>query len=132
MELLRRHPSTLAQKTGLRIVITGHSLEGAIAQQIAYAFPPARFSVEEYPSLKVAKVVVFDSSPVNGWVSVDETLRMRNAGGLEVTRAFQHGEGLAYLRLLLSYFDSVSNGRCDAHGKSCSEPKFREVRYRVG
>lgn len=131
VELIRRHPSALAQKNGLRIVITGHSLGGALAQQMAYAFPPVRFSLEEYPSLKITKAVVFDSSPVNGWVSVDKKLRERNAGGLEITRAFQHGEGLAYLRLMLGYFYPVSDGLCDAQGKNCREPKISEVRYRV-
>jgi pimeloyl-ACP methyl ester carboxylesterase len=107
--------------------ITGHSLGGAFAQQLAYAFPSAKYSLGKYPGLKISKVIVFDPSPVNGWYWVDPEIRERNAGGLPISRIYQHGEILAYLRLSLSYVYPPSDGNCVF--EKCSTPKIEEVRY---
>lgn len=80
------------------IVATGHSLGGGLAQHFAYSLPEA----PDVPRVK--RVVAFDPSPVTGWRSVPKGLRTKNAGKLVICRVFEHGEILAYLRLLISRF----------------------------
>ena len=60
----------------------------------------------------------FDPSPVTGWSSVEKDTRIRNAAGLEIDRLFEHGEILAYFRLILSY----------ALPPSAANPSIREIR----
>jgi hypothetical protein len=130
-ELARRYPDRIGDTRRLQISVTGHSLGGALAQQLSYAFPPSAYDIKSAAqAMKVNEVIVFDPSPANGWYWVDAPLRERNAGGVPVTRVFQHGEALAYLRLFLSYVYPPSAGNCTPeHG--CIEPKISEVRYNV-
>jgi hypothetical protein len=85
---------------GTTIVATGHSLGGGLAQQFAYALPVTK--TRDGADVRVSYVCAFDPSPVTGWFSVDEATRTRNAKALRTDRIFEHGEILAYLRLLLS------------------------------
>lgn len=94
------------------IVSCGHSLGGGLAQQFAYSLPLH----PEVP--RVSQVFAFNPSPVTGWYSVDEEIRTPNAFGLTIDRVFEHGEVLAYLRLLLSYL----------YPPSASNPSIREIR----
>ena len=125
--LVKKYNQQIQGKATFKLSITGHSLGGAFAQQLAYAFPPVKYSIDQYPGLKVAKVVVFNPSPVNGWYWVGKELRERNAGGLPISRIYQHGEILAYVRLGLSYVYSPSNGDCSEF--KCTSPMIEEVRY---
>ncbi|NHZ87544.1 hypothetical protein F2P45_00630 [Massilia sp. CCM 8733] len=125
--IVQRHPERVRVPGALRMYSTGHSLGGALAQQFAYAFPPAGYPVKDYPGLKLEQVVVFNPSPVNGWVSVPAKLREANAGGVPVSRVFQHGEALAYVRLLLGYVVPLNDGTCGSG--TCLGPKIEEVRY---
>lgn len=50
----------------------------------------------------VSEAFAFDPSPVTGWSSADDPLRTHNASGVVVNRLFEHGEVLAYVRLLTS------------------------------
>jgi len=93
--------ATVHCEPGTRLVATGHSLGGGIAQQFAYALPQA--TTRDGLRLRVSYVCAFDPSPVTGWFSVDATTRSRNATGLHTDQLFEHGEILAYVRLLLSY-----------------------------
>jgi pimeloyl-ACP methyl ester carboxylesterase len=130
--LLQKHPDKLklARPGLISIATTGHSLGGALAQQMVYAFPPKQYDLGVYPSLRIQEAIVFDPSPTTGWYWVDPLLRQRNGGGVPIARVFQHREGLAYIRLLLSYVYPPSDGRCV--GVVCAEPKISEVRYFVG
>lgn len=101
----------------VRIVATGHSLGGGLAQQFAYAFvqpatPPA--------GPKVSEVFAFDPSPVTGWFSTANPPRDYNAKGLRINRVFEHGEILAYLRTFTS---NISLRKAD--------PGFWLYRYNV-
>ncbi|MBL8513807.1 MAG: hypothetical protein JNJ55_07425 [Betaproteobacteria bacterium] len=51
---------------------------------------------------KVSHVYAFDPSPVTGWFSSPDPPRSFNAEGLVTDRIFEHGEILAYVRLLTS------------------------------
>lgn len=113
MQVLRqRAPSSRPS----RIAVTGHSLGGGLAQHFAYSLPREP-SGEAWP--RVAQVFAFDPSPVTGWSSVDRALRSHNVASLETVRAFEHGEILAYLRLILGYVIPPS----------ASAPAIRQVRY---
>jgi hypothetical protein len=101
----------------VRIVATGHSLGGGLAQHFAYSMPPTSRDGTSLP--RASSVYAFDPSPVTGWFSVDSALRTANAKGLKIDRAFEHGEILAYARLLLSYVNPPSP----------ADPGIREVRY---
>lgn len=83
----------------VRIVTTGHSLGGGLAQQFAYAFvqpsnPPTGPRINE--------VFAFDASPVTGWFSTSNPPRDYNATDLRINRIVEHGEVLAYLRIFTS------------------------------
>jgi hypothetical protein len=100
------------QRRTLRIVSAGHSLGGGLAQHFAYAYPYGG-------PWKVSSVYAFDPSPVTGWFSVDKGLREHNATGLRIDRVFEHGELLAYFRLLVGYLISPS----------AANPAIRQIRF---
>jgi hypothetical protein len=82
-----------AEKAGIAhydITSTGHSLGGGLAQMAAYA------------SGRIKRAVVFDPSPVTGWsdFEMDNATRTANVKGLTISRVYEKGEGLAYLRSL--------------------------------
>ena len=82
----------------IKLVSTGHSLGGGLAQHFAYAFQ------QPYASggPKISEVFAFDASPVTGWSVVPRGIRSYNAHNLRINRVFEHGEVLAYLRLITS------------------------------
>lgn len=92
---------TLRSASGdeIKIVSTGHSLGGGLAQHFAYTF---KQSSKESTGPKVSEVFAFDPSPVTGWFSAEDPPRSHNAKGLVINRIFEHGEILAYVRLLTS------------------------------
>ena len=102
----------------VQIVTTGHSLGGGLAQHLAYALPPVTTAGGTVLP-RVSNVYGFDPSPVTGWYSVSRTLRTANAEGLKIDRVFEHGEVLAYLRLILRYLNPPS----------ARDPSIREIRY---
>lgn len=123
--LSSQYPNPINSSEKVEIFATGHSLGGAFAQQFSYAFPPQDF--KKYTNFRVRKVVVFNPSPANGWYWVEPDLREHNAGGMPISRVFQDGEILAYLRLSLSYVYPPSDGDCV--GDICRSPRIEEVRY---
>ncbi len=78
---------------------TGHSLGGGLAQLFAYSSP-----------LKATLVSAFHSSPVTGYFQIPAAKRKQAAEGLFIARVFEHGEILAYPRLLLRKFYPVTTG----------------------
>ena len=100
----------------LRIVSTGHSLGGGLAQHFAYSLPLVSTDGKEVP--RVSHVYAFHPSPVTGW-STAGNQRNINVKGLKIDRIFEHGEFLAYFRLLFSYFLPPS----------AANPGIREIRY---
>ena len=102
----------------VRIVSTGHSLGGGLAQHLAYSFPAIKTSDGKLMP-RVSAVYGFDPSPVTGWFSVPSELRHANAQGLHIDRVFEHGEILAYIRLVLRYVNPPS----------AKDPSIREIRY---
>jgi hypothetical protein len=101
----------------VKIITTGHSLGGGLAQQFAYALnAPDDTEATIQP---VSYVYAFHPSPVTGWFSVPKEIRDRNAKDLRIDRIFEHGEILAYLRLLLSQF----------YPPSATAPAIREIRF---
>lgn len=83
----------------IRIVSTGHSLGGGLAQHFAYTFKQAN---RHATGPRVSEVFAFDPSPVTGWSTSEDPPRTHNATGLVINRIFEHGEILAYVRLLTS------------------------------
>ncbi len=87
----------------VKLIATGHSLGGGLAQHFAYSFrqPP-----ETKAGLKVSEVFAFDTTPVTGWYSAKDPPRTYNAKNLRINRIFEHGEALAYVRLFTSRLSS--------------------------
>ncbi|MBV5285140.1 MAG: hypothetical protein JZU45_03575 [Methyloversatilis discipulorum] len=90
-----RHPNG----DTIRIVSTGHSLGGGLAQHFAYTF---KQDPSHARGPRVSEVFAFDPSPVTGWYSSPDPPRTHNANGLRINRVFEHGEVLAYIRLFTS------------------------------
>jgi len=90
-----------------RIVTTGHSLGGGLAQQAAYAHP------------EIKRVIAFDSSPVTGFRSVPRRARDMNRQGIEIFRVYERGEILAYLRRFVRWLVPLS----------LANPSITEVRF---
>lgn len=99
----------------IKVVATGHSLGGGLAQHFAYTFKQASITSI---GPKVSEVYAFDPSPVTGWFSAADPPRSHNANGLVVHRIFEHGEILAYVRLLTSRLAT-----------SAQNPSIWEYRY---
>ncbi|NVN86732.1 MAG: DUF2974 domain-containing protein [Rhodopseudomonas sp.] len=92
-----------------RIVATGHSLGGGLAQQAAYK------------DGRIRAVYAFDPSTVTGYY--DPGVRGKeNSVGLLIDRVFQRGEILAYLRFFMTQLYPVS----------AFDPQTRTVRFSFG
>lgn len=102
----------------IKIVSTGHSLGGGLAQHFAYTF---KQSSKASVGPRVSEVYAFDPSPVTGWVSAEDPPRSHNAKGLIINRIFEHGEILAYVRLLTSRLVRLVG--------STENPSIYEYRY---
>ncbi|GAB7546248.1 lipase family protein [Cupriavidus sp. 8B] len=97
----------------VKVVATGHSLGGGLAQQFAYAWP------DTVSTVKVAEVYAFDPSPVTGYYSVPVKTREENSKGLKIVRIYERGEILASVRSFTSFI----------YPPSVMDPAVREVRY---
>jgi hypothetical protein len=116
--LKRRIERGMERYKDVRMITTGHSLGGGLAQHLAYSLPKIQ-SADGTLLPRVSRVHAFDPSPVTGWYSVDRELRTLNSRGLQIDRIFEHGEILAYARLLLGYLNPPS----------ASNPAIRQIRY---
>ena len=117
IDTLKRRLTDGTLDRDVTLVATGHSLGGGLAQHLAYSLPADGSGDTTLP--RITKVYAFDPSPVTGWYSVPRAVRERNARGLATTRAFEHGEVLAYIRLILSYVNPPSK----------ENPSITETRY---
>jgi hypothetical protein len=97
----------------VQLVSVGHSLGGGLAQEMAYALP----SKPDIP--RITKVYAFNPSPITGYRSVPSAQRDINTKTLDIYRIFEHGEILAYVRLLTSYVIPPS----------ATDPAISEIRY---
>lgn len=88
----------------IKLISTGHSLGGGLAQHFAYAFQQPFAS----GGPKISEVFAFDASPVTGWSVVPRGIRSYNAHNLRINRVFEHGEVLAFLRLITSRLSRYS------------------------
>jgi hypothetical protein len=91
-----------------RIIATGHSLGGGLAQQAAYVEP------------RIRHVYAFDPSVVTG--SSDARVRQalsETGPGLRIDRIYEHGEALAYLRFAQRQLAPAS---------ACN-PQIRTIRF---
>ena len=76
----------------IQIVSTGHSLGGGLAQYLAYLNP------------EVKHVFAFDPSPVTGFYDVKpRSKRNENKKGIMIYRVFESGEGLSFIRKMLTF-----------------------------
>ncbi|MEI2656039.1 MAG: DUF6792 domain-containing protein [Nitrosomonas sp.] len=91
------------------IKTTGHSLGGGLAQQAAYM------------SEHIDTVYAFNPSSVTGYYSIDKSVREANEKNMTIYRIYEHGEILAYLRLLMKSLYPISD----------SDPKIVEIRYNL-
>lgn len=80
----------------VRLISTGHSLGGGLAQQFAYA----HCLDPRVP--RVAAVYAFDPSPVTGFFSVKKSVRDVNRKTLAIDRIYERGEILAIVRSITS------------------------------
>jgi hypothetical protein len=91
------------------IVTTGHSLGGGLAQQAGYM------------SARITRVYAFDPSPVTGYYDLEEGFREANSKGKRIYRIYEHGEVLAYARLLLKAFYPIAE----------YDPEIVEIRFNL-
>ncbi len=92
-----------------RIVATGHSLGGGLAQQAGYM------------SDQIDIVYAFDSSVVTGFFSVDYDNRIKSQTGMRIYRVYERGEVLAILRWAMKKVFPIA----------ISNPKIVEIRYNL-
>ena len=90
-----------------RIITTGHSLGGGLAQQAAFAEP------------RIDYVYAFDPSPVVGFLDVDDKTRTEAIQNLGIDRIYKSGEALAVTRALTS----------GVHATPQCRPRVRDVRF---
>jgi hypothetical protein len=80
-----------------RIVSTGHSLGGGLAQFAALAN-------NANGSVRISKVFAFDPSPVTGAHLIDKQTLNANSQGLTIDRIYQEGEVLSLPRRLIQEY----------------------------
>ncbi|WNJ92830.1 lipase [Bosea sp. 685] len=107
IERLKRFPCYRPGRT--EILAVGHSLGGGLAQQAAYR------------DGRVRRVFAFDPSFVTGYYDLDPKERDNNAKGLKIERVYEHGEILAYPRLLLR----------NIYPPSACDPQIRHIRFNL-
>jgi hypothetical protein len=90
-----------------RIIATGHSLGGGLAQHVAYA------------DARIDYVYAFDPSPVTAFFGVPLATRTAAVGKLGIDRIYEHGEVLSLPRYLASGLFPTS--QC--------QPRVRIVRF---
>lgn len=100
------------------IEVAGHSLGGGLAQFAAYDCPNEG-GVAGASAIRA--VYAFDPSPVTGYYSVGREKREANAAGLRIYRVYDHGEVLAYLRLVMKLVYPVAR----------ENPRITELRYNL-
>ncbi|HRI20386.1 MAG TPA: hypothetical protein PLA68_05510 [Panacibacter sp.] len=76
----------------IKIITTGHSLGGGLAQLASYCCND------------IKEVIAFDPSPVTGFYDVAKEQRDVNQKDTIIARVYQVGEVLSYLRYLLRFF----------------------------
>lgn len=91
----------------IKIIAAGHSLGGGLAQHAAYS------------ASDISDVFAFNPSPVTGFYSIPKSTRENNSEKLRILRIYEHGEILAYLRLVLRPFYPLTY----------SKPSIIEVRF---
>lgn len=72
-----------------RIITSGHSLGGGLAQHAAYCTP------------EINGAYTYNSSPLTGYLSLSRDKRNAGKKDLFIARVFEHREALAYLRFIL-------------------------------
>ena len=97
-----------------RIVATGHSLGGGLAQRFAY-------SLRGKNTPRVKEVYAFDSSPVSGKRSTPGSKDL--AKGLIIYRVYNRGEILASLRSLIH---AASLGHLPDEGQTWIDIRYRD------
>lgn len=107
LDRVERYPCYRRGRT--EIVAIGHSLGGGLAQQAAYR------------DSRVRRVFAFDPSFVTGYYDLDPNKRVDNARGLKIERVYEHGEILAYPRLLLR----------NVYPPSACDPQIRHIRFNL-
>ncbi len=107
VERVKRYRCYREGKT--EILAVGHSLGGGLAQQAAYQ------------NGKVHRVFAFDPSFVTGYYDLDPQRRVDNSKGLRIERVYEHGEVLAYPRLLLR----------NIYPPSACDPQIRHIRFNL-
>ena len=96
-----------------KLIATGHSLGGGLAQEFAYSLPPK----EGVP--KVSQVYAFDPSPVTGYFSVRKDIRAANRQNPSIDRIFERREIVAILRSAVNL----------VHPPSADNPRIRKIRF---
>jgi pimeloyl-ACP methyl ester carboxylesterase len=107
LDRVERYPCYRRGRT--EIVAIGHSLGGGLAQQAAYR------------DGRVRRVFAFDPSFVTGYYDLDPKKRVDNSRGLKIERVYEHGEILAYPRLLLR----------NVYPPSACDPQIRHIRFNL-
>lgn len=95
---------------GLKIFAAGHSLGGGLAQHAGYS------------AYGISDVYAFNPSPVTGFYSIEAHVREKIVKNLRVLRMYEHGEVLAYCRLVLRPFYPLSY----------RDPSIVEIRFNFG
>ncbi|MFZ5693705.1 MAG: lipase [Pseudomonadota bacterium] len=92
-----------------RIIAVGHSLGGGLAQHVAHL------------DRRIRAVYAFDSSPVVGSRDIDPETAQKNLRGLRIDHVYEHGEILAYLRLVARTL----------HPYDTCNPRVRTIRFNI-
>jgi pimeloyl-ACP methyl ester carboxylesterase len=107
--ILDRFERLPCHRPSTRIVAVGHSLGGGLAQQAAYK------------DRRIRRVYAFDPSFVTGYYDLDPAKRQANEKGLRIERVYEHGEVLAYPRLVLR----------NLYPPSPCDPQIRNIRFNL-